>query len=743
MTEQITSRVGARAKHKFNPLRCGALMTAAVLFTVGLGSMEVVQAEPSAPLNGAYGAADPVFQNPYIEVDEWRDEPVRHRYIRGGFKDSDLRFSFYFPDKDQYQGRFFQHLDAMTPQIDDTPSHESGPNSRIAFAFESGGYLVASNMGGVAARSDPTLGGFRASAAAADYSRVVAMQLFGGERPYGYVYGGSGGAFRTFSAIENTDVWDGAVPYVPGSPRANGIVATGHERVGRILKDKLPQVLDEIDAGGSGNPYTGLDKDEEEALREMLRFAVPLEIFSVGQPDLAIGSSEGIPPDPSYVEDFWTKEGYEGADPDSYAARARVHQYKTTVGALLTEEEATQRGLPRQVTQDGTFINPVGVDTASQGEEQESSEEASAGPAIAAIQLTSVPDKDLRGAMLIVKTGAAAGTSIPLGRSAGDVVAPGAAVAMDPRIAFFTGAGAALEAAFSNLAMLKPGDEVELDNSASLAADVYNRHVVPEGDYLPWAQYLDAEGKPIHPQRDRLPDTTGGRPPAGGTVPTGKFKPKVIMVASLWDELAAPWNADWYARRAKEHWGPEFNDNFRLWYTDRAMHTDSVAAPSPTRVVSYVGVLHQALRDVAAWVEEGVPPSPSTSYRFVDGQIVVPPTAAERGGIQPVVNVLANGNTRADVSVGQAVSFSAEIEVPPGTGEIIVAEWDFDGAGTFPIASDLPPSSASTVQVTATHTFTEPGTYFPTLRATSHREGDLETPFARIHNLGRVRVVVK
>src|SRR5690606_8127307 len=106
---------------------------------------------------------------------------------------------------------------------------------------------------------------------------------------------------------------------------------------------KLPQVLDEIDAGGSGNPYTGLDKDEEEALREMLRFAVPLEIFSVGQPDLAIGSSEGIPPDPSYVEDFWTKEGYEGADPDSYAARARVHQYKTTVGALLTVEEATQR----------------------------------------------------------------------------------------------------------------------------------------------------------------------------------------------------------------------------------------------------------------------------------------------------------------------------------------------------------------------------------------------------------------
>ncbi len=36
------------------------------------------------------------------------------------------------------------------------------------------------------------------------------------------------------------------------------------------------------------------------------------------------------------------------------------------------------------------------------------------------------------------------------------------------------------------------------------------------------------------------------------------------------------------------------------------------------------GVLYQALRDVSAWVEKGVPPPPSTSYKVVDGQIVVP-----------------------------------------------------------------------------------------------------------------------
>lgn len=45
--------------------------------------------------------------------------------------------------------------------------------------------------------------------------------------------------------------------------------------------------------------------------------------------------------------------------------------------------------------------------------------------------------------------------------------------------------------------------------------------------------------------------------------------------------------------------------------------------------------------------------------------------------------------------------------------------------------------------VKASHTFTKPGTYFPVLRATSQRKGDQQTAFARVQNLGRVRVVVK
>ena len=42
---------------------------------------------------------------------------------------------------------------------------------------------------------DFTLAAYRANAAAAMYSRVVAMQMYGDKRPYGYAYGGSGGGF--------------------------------------------------------------------------------------------------------------------------------------------------------------------------------------------------------------------------------------------------------------------------------------------------------------------------------------------------------------------------------------------------------------------------------------------------------------------------------------------------------------------------------------------------------------------
>src|SRR5262249_25230662 len=100
---------------------------------------------------------------------------------------------------------------------------------------------------------------------------------------------------------------------------------------------------------------------------------------------------------------------------------------------------------------------------------------------------------------------------------------------------------------------------------------------------------------------------------------------------------------------------------------------------------------------------------------------------------------------RAEVVVGQPVTFSAVIEVPPHAARVVAAAWDFEGAGDFPVVEPLtdPDASRTRVPLKATHAFSRPGTYFPALRAASQRQGDAEIPYARIQNLGRDRVVVK
>lgn len=691
-----------------------ALILAGAASVLAQGANQANAAASAIPA----GASDPLFQDPYIDKDEWRDTPVRHRYMHGGFRNTDLRFSFYLPDQKQYQGRFFQYV-APAPGPEDTALDGTGENNRIAFAFDSGGYLVESNMGGKTNPKDDSITGFRGSAAAADYSRVVALKLFGGKRPCGYIYGGSGGGYRTMAAIENTAVWDGAVPYVIGSPRAMQVMVHGHSRAKRVLRDKIPRIVDALDAGGSGDIYAGLTKDEADALREVTRFGYPPRTWafelSVNAPPSSLPGT-GI--DPGYFSDFWNKPGYEGSDPHSFAARARI-QFPAKVVRVLTADAAVKAGIRVPTAGNTAFINPVGEDFARS--QQQSGQVTAPTPApLVGLELAKVPDNaDVSGAVLLVNTGLAAGKSISLKQIVGNVALTG-------------GDSAAV------LGAIRSGDEIQIDNSDSLAREVILRYQVPSRDYVVWNQYRDGNGNPLTPQRPLQPESA-----IAGTVQNGKFKAKVIVVASLMDEAAHPWNADWYRTRVKEQLGSKIDSRFRIWFTDNALHGDGVQVGDPARIVSYLGILHQALRDVAAWVEKGVPPPASTNYQLVDGQVVVPVSAAARGGIQPIVALTANGEVRAEVQSGQTVTFSGAIELPPGTGRIIKAEWDFDGAGTFPVVGEVRAVSPTRAIATATYTFTTPGTHFISLRATSQRQGDTQTPWGRVRNIARARVIVQ
>ena len=44
----------------------------------------------------------------------------------------------------------------------------------------------------------------------------------------------------------------------------------------RILQPKLPQIVDSIEPGGSGDPYAGLTVEERDALAEVTRLGFPL-----------------------------------------------------------------------------------------------------------------------------------------------------------------------------------------------------------------------------------------------------------------------------------------------------------------------------------------------------------------------------------------------------------------------------------------------------------------------------------
>ena len=165
-----------------------------------------------------------------------------------------------------------------------------------------------------------------------------------------------------------------------------------------------------------------------------------------------------------------------------------------------------------------------------------------------------------------------------------------------------------------------------------------------------------------------------------------------------------------------------------------------VTGAKANRIVSYDPIVEQALRDVAAWAERGVTPPRSTNYRVVDAQVVVPKRAAQRRGIQPVVDLTVRGGDRITVKAGQRVRFSAKAQVPPGTGKIVSAGWDFTGTGTYtPTAIGRP---KSTVKLDGSHRYTEPGTYYVSVKVASSRSGRAE-PFAQVENLDRVRVVVR
>jgi hypothetical protein len=480
----------------------------------------------------------------------------------------------------------------------------------------------------------------------------------------------------------------------------------------RVLKGVIPGIVDATEPGGSGDPYAGLNDVQHAALLEVTKFGFPPRCW-FNYKNIAFGYTgvlgalldSIISGDSSYfTSDFWNLPGYLGHDHPELVQPDRITNYQTTITKVLTANDCRAMGIPVSLaaTQPGSMASP------------------------AAFVMNSLPNGDLQGATVTVKSGGASGATAYVAGVFGNVLSIGYGIG-----------GLAL-------AKVAPADQVTIDNSVYLAVQTYHRHQTPSRDYYVYDQYRNPDGTPIYPQRPVQVTSLFNQ--AGNM--SGQFNAKMIVVINLMDEIALPWAGDWYRSRVKAAQGSKFDDVYRLWYTDYAMHTPPIVNPGDprpvltTHILNYGPVLQQALRDLAAWVEQGVAPPVSSEYQVMDGQVQVPATANERKGVQPVVTATANGGARADVAVGEQVTFSVVADTPPGAGSIVGVEWDFEGGGDFPVVLKLKDTTSTHVELQTAYAFSTPGTYFPAVRVSSHRAGNPNTAYARIANLGRVRVVV-
>jgi Tannase and feruloyl esterase len=682
----------------------------------------------------SYTPTDDFFGPAYVDADDVRDEPVRHRRIHGGFADTDTRFLLHLPEEG-YRGRMFQPIFGAHGGMEDffaTPAGEMFGGFSVAVRL--GGFMVESNQGHIGdsldprAGEDPTLYGYRASAEVARLAKHVAAQVYGEPPHHSYVFGGSGGGRRSPLCLENAPgVWDGALPFMGGGPigpvgsteriKSDGPISfSAMFNVQRVLGDKLAGVIDATQPGGDGNPFAGLSTHQAEELANLYRLGYPRgDEFMISQPGgqmwLWCSTADMLQSDDrDYFEAFWTRPGYIGHDQPELVERDLV-DCRLVVDRVVTV---------RDVLEDPEFDVPEFAVARTSGMILAGGSDIPFG-----VRLADVPAGYRLGAGLRVISGKAAGRQLYAMRVIGDCW-------------FADGFGEANILKFTDVL---PGDEVHVDNHAFLAYCYYYRHHVMDSALY---DFLRVDGRPIYPQHD-VPVMASSM----GVAYSGQYRGKLMWIHHTHDASLWPGQGVIYAEGVRRAQGDEgAAANFRLRWTENAEHGPPIALPSPpnrsnsTWLVDFLPVIEQSLADLVDWVENGVEPA-GTAYEYQDGKIHLPGSASERGGIQPVVRVTVNGGPRTAAAVGEVVDLTVHAEVPPSGGSIIDVEWDFDGSGSWPSRYDDLTPTAKAVEHSTTYSYTRPGVYFPTARVTAHRDGDAQAISRRIHNVASARVVVE
>jgi hypothetical protein len=656
--------------------------------------------------------AEETWQRPYIDRDERRTRPEPHRYLHGGFEGTDTRFSFYFPDEERWEGRFITAIEGGQAGHEDRAARLTGeglPSMRWAFAC--GAYLVESNGGHIApgpvaltrAPHPATVTAYAATAAATRFARTQAERLYGRQPAHGYIVGGSGGG-RALLGLENTrGIWDGAVQYTNAAGHGVSLPTVIANAI-RVLGPQLRDVADAWAPGGSADPFCGLSSRQRRALAELYQSGFqPGGEWQLECPGPELGVALITKQlladyDPDYFQDFWTCPGYPGADgdlADEIVRERLVVQAQVRAGELGDDQRVELERLLWRTPYDDSSVIGLRASGAS--------------PRLLGADLIREQDGQRLGLTCL--------------GMAGDTLVVHAAPAADPTA-------------------VAEGQALIADNRDFLAYCHSYLHQVDRQSREPGP--LIAGGVPIYPQRAlSLQDILVG------VSMTAEFDGKLIYVGSVNDSMSTPtaWPVT-YAGQVQEKLGAQAEHRLRVYLNDNATHIQGSERPpgelpvAATRLVDYLGSVEQAMSDLIAWVEREVAPPPDTRFELVSGRLRLPATGAERGGIQPVVELTANGEIAITVTVGEPVSLHARASVPPAAGTVISVRFDVDGGGRWAVADATVDGRASEVTSVLEHRFDRPGRYFPAVLVTGHRDGRLDAVHGRVTNLARVRVDV-
>jgi hypothetical protein len=681
--------------------------------------------------------SDDYFGDPYIDTDEWREErgSVRFRYVHGGFTGTDTRFSFYFPPEEVYEDRFISWIEGG--QGGSEVNGLMGERATVGptFGAEVGAVIVESNQGHFGADlagcgGDSSILCWRASAESARYMKQLAAEMYGAAPRYGYVTGGSGGGVRSINCFDRTDIWQGAVPFVMPHP-AQGVFFSFLANVIRLLsREERAALAARTGLGGSGDPFEGLDVEQSEALAALYRAGFPRGAeFVLANPFEAVlvwswHSSELMEHDRAYWHDFWATQGYAGADRPS------------TFEPFLLEEKTRIA----KVVSAGELLASATEDEWAAG--------GAAGVIGRAIAMA-MPDSPL--AVVIEgldrsELDKATGAKVQLGSGIGAgriVVCLG--VVGDALVCSASG-----EAGNLLFDEVQAGDEVTVSNRDFVAYCHYHRtqtdlDLDQFGEHYPEFEQQVVDGRAVFPTRAAFGWET--------TMVSSRYHydwtGKMIICQNLHDIGTWPVGAVNYHQRLIKLRGEQATDrDFRVWWFDHAAHTPGSMFPSAgrphatTRLIEYAGAVQQALRDVIAWVEDDIEPPVRSRYEHTaSGAVHLPDRAAERRGIQPVASLTVDGAVVASASLGRPVQLDLHVDLPSGTGSIIAIEWDVTGDGGWEPEPHVDGTQTS-ITASRTHTYTEPGTYWPSVRVTSHRDGAIEATTCRVPNLAQSRVDV-